>query len=270
MTPVLVFDLETIPDVAGMRQMGWIGSELSDADGVAQVVSERLAKGQSDFLPLYLQRIWVIGCAFRDDQGFQVRCLGEGYGTSNADEAHRLRQFFGVIERHTPQLVSWNGTGFDLPVLHHRALIQGVAAAQYWDTGDANRDFRFNNYLNRYHSRHLDLMDVLSSHSSRANAPLDAISQLCGLPGKLGEDGAKVWDACLAGRGEAVAAYCETDVVNTYLLYQRFRLVRGEIQHTDCDAEYRLVHDWITTQLGNEKAPLRGAHWEKFLAAWNL
>jgi predicted PolB exonuclease-like 3'-5' exonuclease len=268
LTPVLVFDLETIPDVQGMRQMGWIGPEVNDAEGVSQVVAQRQAKGQSDFFPLHLQRIWVIGCAFRDDQGFQVRCLGDGYGISDTDEAQRLRQFFGVVERHTPQLVSWNGIGFDLPVLHHRALIRGVSGAQYWDTGDENRDFRYNNYLNRYHGRHLDLMDVLSSHSGRANAPLDAMSQLCGLPGKLGEDGSKVWEACLAGRAEAVAAYCETDVVNTYLLYQRFRMIRGEIPPEQLDQEYSLVRDWLCGQVGQDKAPLKGAHWEKYLAAW--
>jgi 3'-5' exonuclease len=111
-------------------------------------------------------------------------------------------------------------------------------------------------------------MDVLSSHSGRANAPLDAMSQLCGLPGKLGEDGAKVWDACLEGRGDAVAAYCETDVVNTYLLYQRFRMVRGEITQEALDQEYRLVRDWLAAQVGDDKAPLKGAHWEKYLAAW--
>lgn len=249
--------------------MGWVTPALSDAEGVAQVVADRQARGQSDFLPLHLQRIWVIGCAFRDDQGFQVRCLGDGYGTGDADEAQRLRQFFGVIERHTPQLVTWNGTGFDLPVIHHRAMIRGVAGAHYWDTGDENREFRYNNYLNRYHTRHLDLMDVLSCYSGRANAPLDAMSQLCGLPGKLGEDGAKVWESCLEGRSEAVAAYCETDVVNTYLLYQRFRMIRGEIRAEQLNDEYALVRDWLSAQVGQAKAPLQGAHWQKYLAAWN-
>ena len=268
MTPILVFDLETIPDVPGMRQMGWIDPQQTDAEGVAQVVAKREAQGQSAFLPLYLQRIWVFGCAFRDAQGFQVRCLGEGFGTSDADESQRLRQFFGVIDRHTPQLVTWNGTGFDLPVIHHRSLMRGVVGAQYWDTGDENRDFRYNNYLNRYHTRHLDLMDVLASHSGRGNAPLDEMSQLCGLPGKLGEDGAQVWASCLAGRDEEVAAYCETDVVNTYLLFQRFRMIRGEIQAEALAQEHAVVRSWIQQQIGHEKSPLKGRHWEKFLSAW--
>jgi predicted PolB exonuclease-like 3'-5' exonuclease len=268
LTPILVFDLETIPDVAGMRRMGWVDPQQTDAEAVEHVVARRVSEGQTAFLPPFLQRIWVFGCAFRDAHGFQVRCLGDGYGYGDADETQRLRQFFGVIDRHTPQLVTWNGSVFDLPVIHHRALMRGVVGAQYWDTGEENRDFRYNNYLGRYHSRHTDLMDVLASYSGRGNAPLDAISQLCGLPGKLGEDGAQVWASCLAGRAEEVAAYCETDVVNTYLLFQRFRMIRGEIQSEALAQEYLVVRAWIRGQVGLDTAPLRGRHWEKFLDAW--
>lgn len=249
--------------------MGWVSSNLSDEAAVAQVVADRQAKGQSDFLPHYLQRIWVVGCAFRDDQGFQVRCLGEGYGITDADESQRLRQFFAVIERYTPQLVSWNGSGFDAPVLHHRSLLRGVSAPRYWETGDDDRDFKYNNYLSRYHTRHLDLMDVLTNYSGRGGAPLDGMSQLCGLPGKLGEEGSQVWASCLQGRHEEVAAYCETDVVNTYLLYQRFRLMRAEIHADQLASEYQLVRQTLERYIGDSKAPLKGAHWQKFLAAWS-
>ncbi|NBT34409.1 MAG: 3'-5' exonuclease [Betaproteobacteria bacterium] len=268
MTPVLVFDLETVPDVAGMRKLGLFPEGLSDADGVIHVQAERHQAGQSTFFPHYLQRVWMIGCAYRDEEGFRVRCLGEGYGVSDEDEAHRIKQFFGTIDRYTPQLVSWNGSGFDAPVLHHRALIHGVSAPQYWDQGEHNRDFKYNNYLSRYHSRHLDLMDVLSGYSGRAGAPLDGLSQVCGLPGKLGEDGAQVWQACLEGRAEQVAAYCETDVVNTYLLYQRFRLMRADITRMAFDAECAMVRKSLESKIGQAGSPLQGEHWKKFLAAW--
>ena len=269
MTPVLAFDLETVPDVAGLRRLGQISDDLSDAQGVEAFQAERLEKGQSDFLPHYLQRIWVIGCAFRDASGFQVRCLGDGTGTTDEEESHRLRQFFGIVDKHSPQLVSWNGSGFDAPVLHHRALFRGGVGHRYFDTGDDDRDFKYNNYLSRYHTRHLDLMDVLSNFTGRANAPLDRVSQLCGLPGKLGEDGAKVWQACLEGRYEQVAAYCETDVVNTYLLYQRFRVMRGEITEGERRTEDALVRAALTELIGDPSRPLQGAHWTRFLEAWS-
>ncbi|MFX8668472.1 3'-5' exonuclease, partial [Acinetobacter baumannii] len=83
--------------------------------------------------------------------------------------------------------------------------------------------------LNRYHERHTDLMDVLSGFQARAVAPLDKISQLLNLPGKLGESGAKVWDYFHQGDIERIRHYCETDVLNTYLIYLRYQLIRNKL-----------------------------------------
>jgi 3'-5' exonuclease len=267
MTPILCFDLETIPDASGLRKLEMFDADLDDAAGVAAVQSARLESHGSDFLPHYLQRVWVIGCAFRDDDGFRVRCLGDSHGASDAEESARLRSFFKTIEKHTPQLISWNGGGFDLPVVHHRALIQGVPAPRYWDQGDDDRDFKYNNYLSRYHSRHLDLMDVVSGYQNRAFAPLDGLARLCGFAGKLGEDGSKVWQSFLDGNGESVRAYCETDVVNTYLLYCRFRMIRGEWSEPHYQQELQVVRDALQALVGDSTAPLGGEHWKRYLAA---
>ena len=165
------------------------------------------------------------------------------------------------IEKFTPQLVSWNGGGFDLPVLHHRAMVHGVAAQRYWDWGDDDREFKYNNYLSRYHTRHIDLMDVLAQFQPRANAPLDAVAKLCGFPGKLGMDGGDVAAAVARGAIDEVRSYCECDVLNTYLLYQRFRLMRGELTAGGYAAEISLAR---------EKVAATGApHWRAFLAAWD-
>lgn len=267
MTPILCFDLETIPDAAGLRRLDLFDSSLDDAAGVAAVQAARLESHGSDFLPHYLQRIWVIGCVFRDDEGFRVRCLGDSHGASDAEEITRLRSFFKTIEKHTPQLVSWNGGGFDLPVLHHRAMIHGVPAPRYWDQGEDDRDFKYNNYISRYHSRHIDLMDVVSGYQNRAFAPLDGLARLCGFAGKLGEDGSKVWQAFLENKGESVRAYCETDVVNTYLLYCRFRMIRGDWSEAQYQQELAVVRDALRALIGDTNAPLNGEHWKRYLDA---
>jgi hypothetical protein len=172
-----------------------------------------------------------------------------------------LSSFFKTIERYTPKLISWNGSGFDLPVLHYRTLIHGIAAPRYWDMGEDDKDFRYNNYLSRYHTRHLDLMDVLAKYNGRGNAPLDDLAKLCGFPGKLGMDGSQVWDAWSNGRANEVRAYCETDVVNTWLVYCRFRLIRGELDQIAYQAEVDLVRS--TLQASAEP------HWAEYLAAWS-
>src|SRR5699024_9779140 len=108
-------------------------------------------------------------------------------------EEELVQRFFDGIEKFIPTLVSWNGGAFDLPVIHYRALFHGIAGLRYWEIGDEDQSFRWNNYLNRYHQRHLDLMDMLSGYQARAAAPLDEIAVLLGLPGKMGMSGTKVW-----------------------------------------------------------------------------
>ncbi len=254
--PVLVFDLETVPDVEGLRRLHADWHALDDAAVAERAVAERRERTGSDFLPLHLHRVVAIGCAFRDQAALRVRCLG-----SPGDEESRLiGDFFRLIDRHTPQLVSWNGGGFDLPVLHYRGMIHGVRAARYWDTGDHDREFRFNNYVNRYHARHTDLMDVLAMFQARAFAPLDEIAKLCGFAGKLGMGGDQVWPAFRDGRIDAIRAYCETDVVNTYLLWCRYQKMRGTLDEKAHAEEEAFVRRSI------EQA--QGAHWKEFLAAW--
>ena len=256
MTPTLVFDIETVPDVAGLRRLRPQWQSLSDADVAEQAFAERREKTGSDFLPLHLHRIVAIGCAFRDAQGFRVRCLG----SEQDDEAKLVGDFFRLIERYTPQLVSWNGGGFDLPVLHYRALIHGVPAARYWEMGEEERDFKWNNYISRYHARHLDLMDLLSMYQPRATAPLDEIARLAGYAGKLGMDGALVWDSYREGRLAEIRDYCETDVVNTFLVYTRFQRMRGVLTDDEFEAEQALVRSTLQASTA--------AHWREFLAAW--
>lgn len=256
MAPVLVFDIETVPDVDGLRRLWSLPATMSDAEVAELAFERRREKTGSDFQPLHLHRVVAIGCLFRDAEGLRVRCLGQ----RDDPEARLVQDFFRVIERHTPQLVSWNGSGFDLQVLHYRGLIQGVSASRYWELGDEDRDFRFNNYISRYHTRHLDLMDLLALYSGRAAAPLDEISKLCGFPGKLGMDGAQVWPAFREGRIDEIRAYCETDVANTWLMYCRFQLLRGAWDSGRYAQEIALSRE----TLGRAE----GAHWREFLAAW--
>ena len=256
MTPTLVFDLETVPDVAGLRRLRPQWRELDDGAIAEHAFAERREKTGSDFLPHHLHRIVAIGCAFRDAQGFRVRCLGN----EDDGEEKLIGDFFRLIDRYTPQLVSWNGGGFDLPVLHYRALAHGVAAARYWELGDDDREFKWNNYISRYHTRHIDLMDLLSLYQPRAAAPLDEVAKLAGFAGKLGMDGAQVWPAFRAGRLREIRAYCETDVVNTYLVYYRFQRLRGILSAAAAADEENLLRTTLAA------APEE--HWREFLAAW--
>ncbi len=256
MNPVLVFDIETIPDVSGLRSLYELDGAVSDRDVAEMAVQMRRQKTGSDFLPHHLHRVAAISCVLREGDNFRVWSLGE----PGEEEGSLIQRFYDGIEKYTPQLVSWNGGGFDLPVLHYRGLIHGVQCPRYWDMGEDDKDFKWNNYISRYHSRHLDLMDLLAMYTGRTNAPLDELAKLIGFPGKLGMDGSRVWDAYQQGRIGEIRDYCETDVVNTYLVYARFQLMRGQFTRARYEQECELVRSALSR--------LEGGHWKEFLAAW--
>lgn len=251
----LVFDIETVPDVAlGRRLYGLEG--IADEDVAKAMAFQQMQTAGTEFLPLCQQRIVAISVVLRHQAELKVWSLG----SPDSDERELIRRFFDGIDRYTPELVSWNGGGFDLPVLHYRALLHGVASMRYWDVGDDNREFRFNNYLGRFHWRHLDLMDVLSGFQGRARAGLDDIAVMLGFPGKMGMAGNLVWDAYQAGRIVDIRNYCETDVVNTYLVYLRFQHIRGLLDEAGLEQELARVRDMLA---GSGQPHLSG-----FLAAW--
>ena len=108
--------------------------------------------------------------------------------------------------------------------------------------------------------RHLDLMDLLALYQPRANAPLDAMAKLCGFPGKLGMDGTAGARRLPEGRIEDIRRYCETDVMNTYLLYCRFQQMRGGLTDDEYTQEVTMVRATL--------AAIDEPHWREYLAAW--
>ena len=252
---LFVFDIETVPDVdAGRRLYDLDG--LQDAE-VAEIMfhKQREASG-NDFLRHHLHRVVAISVVLRSADRFRLWSLGD----TKSAEKELIQRFFDGLERYSPTLVSWNGSGFDLPVLHYRSVLHGIVASRYWETGTDDASFRWNNYLNRFHDRHTDLMDVLSGHQPRASVPLQEMALLLGLPGKLGMHGSLVWGRYLDGDVEAIRNYCETDVLNTFLVYLRFELVRGHLTEEAYDREC----DRLRAALEEDGRP----HVAEFLSAW--
>ena len=249
------FDIETVPDVEFGRRM-WELDELPDDDVATAMTFKQLQRSGSEFLPLHQHRVVAISVALRTGDSFKVWSLGD----EESDEADLVRRFFDGIDRYTPDLVSWNGGGFDLPVLHYRALKHGIQAPRYWETGESDREFKWNNYLSRFHWRHVDLMDVLAGFQPRARASLDQAAVLLGFPGKLGMSGDKVYEKFADNAIGEIRDYCETDVLNTWLVYLRFEFMRGNLDEKGLAREYKLVRDTL--------AAMDRPHLNEFLGAW--
>jgi predicted PolB exonuclease-like 3'-5' exonuclease len=247
---ILVFDIETIPDVDAGRNLYDLQG-LSDKDTAKAMFALRRAKVGHDFLPHYLQKICAISLVISQGSQIKVWSLGD----EKSDEKELISRFFAGIDKHTPTLVSWNGSGFDLPVLHYRSLLHKIAAPTYWEAGENQQAFRWNNYLSRFHYRHIDLMDIIAGYQNKAFAPLDDISSLLGFPGKMGMSGSKVWEQYADGHIKAIRDYCETDVLNTFCVYLRFELTRGIINQEEYQNTIERLKKYLQSE--NEKAHLQ-------------
>lgn len=253
---IVVFDIETIPDLDGGRTLHDLKGLDAEETAKAMLAARRTKVPDTDFLPLHLHQVIAISVAVRwDTDRFVVKSLGD----LEADEKWMVQEFFKAVEK-VPTLVSWNGNGFDLPILQYRAMIHSIQSATYWDTGEFSNEFKWNNYQSRYHRRHIDVMDMLSRYQPRASASLDDICRLIGLPGKLGVGGENVFGAYLDGNLKAIRDYCEIDALSTYLVYLRFELVRGHYSRQQYENELLLVKEWLSEA--------NGGHFAEFLSSW--
>ena len=246
---VLIFDIETVPDTSGGAKLLDL-KDLSEKDIIKAMEHTQFQKNGTMFQPLHLHKIVAISVLYKNNEKLSLLSLGD----EESKESDLLKLFFSAIDKYQPQLVSWNGKGFDSPVIHYRALIHGISSIKYWDKGDDDREFKWNNYLNRYHDRHLDLMDVISGFKKPAS--LTDIAQLIGAPGKYGIDGSKVTDYYLANEIKKIRDYCETDVLNTYFVFLRYQLISNSITSD----EYEKLLEEIFSFLDKSDKE----HWKEF------
>ena len=228
---VIVWDIETVPDLRG----------FAAANGLIGRPDDEVRAELGDKFPkLIYHSIVCIGAlvAQRQDEHWAVSAVGAP-NIGERSEREIISAFVNRIAELAPQLVTFNGASFDLPVLRYRAMVCGVAAP-----GLAARP-----YFNRYSEDAIDLCDVLSSFSSQNKASLHELCRVMGLPGKPdGIGGADVERYGREGRVAEVAAYCETDVVNTYRVWLRYELFRGRLTENGLQASEANLRDYIRSR----------------------
>lgn len=209
---VIIWDLETVPDLKG----------FAAANNLTGNTDQEIREAIGDKFPKHIYHsIVCIGAlvAHKESDYWAIDALGAPH-VGERTEKQLISAFVDKITELHPQLVTFNGNTFDLPVLRYRAMTHSIAAP-----GLSARP-----YFNRYPDDALDLCDALSSFNPQAKATLDEISKIMGMPGKPdGMKGSEVARYFLEGKIKEIADYCESDIVNTYRVWLRYELFRGRL-----------------------------------------
>lgn len=251
--PVLVFDIETITDLNAGAHLYQL-HDLSQDDLQQALNKLRRQEHGSDFQRIPLHEIVCISGLWFDEKGLRLFSLNREHDS----EASMLQKFLSIFEKRHPVLVSWNGSQFDLPVILFRAMYHGLSAPALFDQGEIDSQKRFNNYQNRYHHQHVDLMDVMAMFNGRNFQKLDDIAQLLGFPGKRQGSGYLVPEQVRQQAWTELTQYCEGDVLNTWLIYLRWMLLKGQLLAED----HRQLVDATIQYLATQPQQ------QEFLAQW--
>lgn len=249
MDRVVVFDIETVPDLAaGRALLGEEGEGLADAALRARLGARYAREGEDPATAFLKPPLHAIAClalliAERDgvEQPWRVRRMASRH-VGETPEAEILALFERTVaQRPAPVLAGFNSSGFDLPVLRYRAIATGVPMPSLH--GGNGRDYGY-----RYGRDHLDLADRLSGFRA---SPMPSLAEACaliGLTAKAGMDGSEVEPAMAAGRGAEVAAYCETDVAATWLLLLRYWQATGALPPDPARRSFAAFADHLQEQ----------------------
>lgn len=222
---ICVFDIETIPDARLIRHI--LGLDGDDYSVSQAAIAEQEAKSGSGFLPLPFHKVVAISAVIADDFGiFRKVSSIEG-----KDEYEMIKNFLGFINKHNPKLVSFNGRSFDMPLLMLRAMQYNLTCNAYFEV--ENKELlknKWDNYRARYSDRfHVDLMDHLCEFGAVRGLKLDHVCAMAGLPGKYDVHGDQVMELFYANEMEKIKEYCESDVLNTYWLFLKYELLKGNL-----------------------------------------
>jgi len=262
---LFVFDIETIPDLTAAKNL------LNMPNASAAELRAGLTKYHLDltdqknsFLRQPFHQIITISFLeaeiIRDSSGcefYKIIDIRSG-GDLSSSEADLTKGFFSHLKKNFSRLVSFNGKNFDMPVLKYAAMKHEVEAAWLYKNGD-----KWNNYNQRYSlDWHCDLAEAFSDFGASAKVKMNELCAAFGLPGKMGIDGSKVTEYFDCGRLQEIRDYCETDVLNTFLLYLVYQHHTGSMSKDSFVKCKKSLAEFL------EKKSSEKPHFAEFLQAW--
>ncbi len=241
----LVFDIETRVDKELVKEIydPENGLTLDQAYDTARDQILGRSGQQSDFFPIPFH-IPIAISTLQADENYRIRSI-KSSGIDRFPEKELVSRFWETFEN-VRTLVTFNGRGFDLPVLEARALKHGIPLRRYFAAGESRNTYRGSRYSDAYH---IDLCDFLSNFGAAyRRSSLDLLAKLIGLPGKYSIAGEDVEYLYRQGRQKEINQYCMTDVLQTYLLFLRVELLRGKLEKSAYDTVVAAARDELMQQ----------------------
>jgi hypothetical protein len=262
----LVFDTESVADAELVTKLRYAGQGLSPAEAVRRYRDELLEKYESDFVPYSFQVpvSVVVGKVTVDFRLEDIVVLDEPQFRPHVITKNFWR---GWEAYRRPTLVSFNGRGFDLPLMELAAFRYGISVPGWFQaTGKS-----FDQPRSRYNTTaHIDLCELLTNFGScRFNGGLNLAANLLGKPGKMDVQGAMVQDMFDAGRIAEINDYCRCDVLDTYFVFLRTRVLQGFIA---LEVEHKIIAEtktWLESKAETVPAyKLYLDHWGDWVNPW--
>ena len=235
-TAYIVFDIETVPDGKLLAEVLYPGEDISEEEAIRRQEKEveEMTSGRSTFVPMSFHVPVAIAVA-RVSPDFRLLRVALLDAPEYRPEK-MVRLFWKGLESYPDaRLVDFGGRTFDLPVLELAAFRYGLSVPSYFSRGAA-RDYRY-----RYGDRHLDLLDWFTNWGAcRLRGGLDLLAKMIGKPGKLNVRGEQVLELWREGKKDVIGSYCTCDVLDTYFVFLRSRVLAGELT---TEAEAKLIEE---------------------------
>lgn len=248
-----VFDIETVLCTKTAKTFLHLPNETPDEQVIEKLTAYHLetTNGQNEFFRQLFHKVvcisFIAGVIFPLKGGrekYIIKSIKTG-GRNGESEEEILRAVFSYLAKHPSRLISFNGRGFDMPVLQYRAMKYGIDARWIYNDG-------YYNYNHRYSiEKHCDLLDMFSNFGASARVKMTEIASLFQIPVKNGVDGSQILPLYREGKIEEICNYCETDVIATYIMYLRFAQHSGRLSADG----YNIVIENLLNMLKSPDAP---------------
>ena len=254
----LVFDIETVPDGELISRIRYPGEQLEAQAAIEKYQQELLETKGSDFIPqtYHLPVSVVIGKVNSRYELVDLVALDEQQGRSHIITQH----FWKGWEKYRATLVTFNGRGFDLPVMELAAFRYGISLEKWFEINRKS----FDQPRNRFNLRsHFDVQEVLSNFgASRMIGGLNLMANLIGKPGKMDIAGDMVHELFNTGKLQRIHDYCRCDVLDTYFVFLRTSVLAGNLQLDQEQQVVRKTREWLESRC--EEYPI----YQQYLDNW--